>query len=429
VSRKAIQWLYKEIPILVDKGILSSETADKLRQYYSDRKGPRVALIIFSLLGSLLIGSGIILLLAHNWQELSRSARTILSLLPLILAQLLVGWTILKRNESDSWKEGTATFLFLMIGASAALIEQTYHISFYDSHFLLFWMLLGLPLVYFMRATVPAMLYIIGITFWSGSAKFGDGNAILFWPLAALIIPHFLQIAKKDSYFIRFNFFSLIISICLCVAIGITLLDILPTYWMIIYGSFFAILYLIGVLWVGKFKTNLLEPFKIVGLLGAFTLSYILTYRYIWKTIYWKFPQFAEAKGEYIFAVILFLIALVLFVEFIRRDKTAVISFAFLPLVTLAGHALYSFNPNTIFPVILFNLYLSALGINTIAEGVKKEHIGTINLGIVILILLVVARFFDSDMSFITRGIAFIIIGIGFLLTNLLLMNRWKNKT
>lgn len=428
MSRKAIQWLYKELPTLVSKGILSSETADKLRQYYSERKGPRVTLIIFSLLGSLLIGSGIILLLAHNWQELSRSTRTILSLLPLILAQLLVGWTILNRQESDSWKEGTATFLFLMIGASAALIEQTYNISFYDSSFLLLWMLLGLPLVYLMQATIPAMLYIIGITSWAGSAKFEMGNAMLFWLLAALIVPHFLLVAKKDSYAIRFNFFSLIISLCLCVAVGITLSDILTTYWMIIYGSFFATLYLVGILWLGEFKTNRLEPFKVVGLLGAFVLSYILTYRYLWKSIYWKFPQFAQAKPEYLFAAALFLTALVLIVEFARRDKTAVLSFALLPLVTLVGHSLYSFNPNTIFPVILFNLYLLALGINTIATGVKNEHLGTINVGIVILILLIIARFFDSEMSFITRGVAFIIIGIGFLSTNLVLMNRWKNK-
>ena len=35
------------------------------------------------------------------------------------------------------------------------------------------------------------------------------------------------------------------------------------------------------------------------------------------------------------------------------------------------------------------------------------------------------ARFFDSDLSFVTRAIGFIVIGLGFLLTNFLL---FKNR-
>ncbi|HIE44273.1 MAG TPA: DUF2157 domain-containing protein [Candidatus Omnitrophica bacterium] len=51
-----------------------------------------------------------------------------------------------------------------MIGASTALVAQTYHISSDDFNFLLYWVLLEFPLVYLMRASVPAIIYIIGIT-------------------------------------------------------------------------------------------------------------------------------------------------------------------------------------------------------------------------------------------------------------------------
>ena len=33
-------------------------------------------------------------------------------------------------------------------------------------------------------------------------------------------------------------------------------------------------------------------------------------------------------------------------------------------------------------------------------------------------------RFFDSDLSFVTRGIGFIIVGLGFLVANVLLFKR-----
>ena len=90
---------------MVSKGVLSTEAAEKLHHYYGDvgkRREQRTALTIFSILGSLFIGLGIMLLLAHNWYELSRSMRTILSIVSLILAQLLAGWTILNREKSDA---------------------------------------------------------------------------------------------------------------------------------------------------------------------------------------------------------------------------------------------------------------------------------------------------------------------------------------
>jgi len=37
---------------------------------------------------------------------------------------------------------------------------------------------------------------------------------------------------------------------------------------------------------------------------------------------------------------------------------------------------------------------------------------------------LAICRFFDSDLSFVTRGIGFIIVGLGFLVANVLLFKR-----
>jgi hypothetical protein len=43
-----------------------------------------------------------------------------------------------------------------------------------------------------------------------------------------------------------------------------------------------------------------------------------------------------------------------------------------------------------------------------------------------VLSALIIVRFFDSQLDFIVRGIAFVTIGIGFLITNLLLIKRTK---
>ncbi|MEW6448983.1 MAG: DUF2157 domain-containing protein, partial [Bacillota bacterium] len=157
MDKKKIKWLYSELPLLIDKQIISEESAQRLRQYYGDVEegsGRRMAFIVFGILGAALIGAGIILILAHNWDALSRTFRTVLALAPLIIAQSLAGWVIWRRSESASWREGTATFLMFAVGASIALISQTYHISGGGDSFLLTWMLLSVPLVYLMRANV-----------------------------------------------------------------------------------------------------------------------------------------------------------------------------------------------------------------------------------------------------------------------------------
>ena len=46
------------------------------------------------------------------------------------------------------------------------------------------------------------------------------------------------------------------------------------------------------------------------------------------------------------------------------------------------------------------------------------------NLGMLVITVLAVARFFDSDLAFVIRGIAFIAIGLGFLATNIVLFKR-----
>ena len=70
------RWLCTEIPRWVRSGILSEEGAERLRALYGWPEGGRirnVALIICAILRSVLVGSGIILLFAHNWSECLRT--------------------------------------------------------------------------------------------------------------------------------------------------------------------------------------------------------------------------------------------------------------------------------------------------------------------------------------------------------------------
>jgi uncharacterized membrane protein len=206
MNKKAVLWLYQELPDLVNKGVLPQTTADKLREHYGEFKSADkkwFIIILCSVLGASLIGLGIILLFGHNWEQLSRPVRAFLSLLPLVAGQALAFWVLLRRPASHALKESTATFLSLMVGASIALISQTYNIPGDTADFILSWMLLIVPLVYFMEAAIPAAIYAAGISVWA--CHFWDSplQAVFFWPLLAVIVPHFIWSLRQDKYTLR----------------------------------------------------------------------------------------------------------------------------------------------------------------------------------------------------------------------------------
>ena len=68
--------------------------------------------------------------------------------------------------------------------------------------------------------------------------------------------------------------------------------------------------------------------------------------------------------------------------------------------------------------VFLINLLVFAIGILTIRAGSKQNHLGILNYGLLIIAALIVCRFFDTDLSFVIRGLLFISVGVGFFFAN-----------
>lgn len=93
-------------------------------------------------------------------------------------------------------------------------------------------------------------------------------------------------------------------------------------------------------------------------------------------------------------------------------------------ILSLFGWLLTHSNEKAI-AVVLFNLYLCALGIGTLVIGLKERKLSVVNTGMAVLSSVIWCRFFDADLGFLQRGVAFIAIGIGFLATNLLMLH-WK---
>lgn len=434
MNKRAIKWLYQELPELVANGVLNKETADKICQYYGEVKSAAktsVTLIICGTLGALLIGLGIILLLAHNWEEFSRFTRTILSFAPLVIAQVLALWVLWKRSESGAFKEGAATFLSLMVGASIALISQTYNIPYSAGAFTLTWMLLIAPLIYLMQASLPAAIYLGGITVWSGSYWDNPVNAVLFWPLAAIVMPHFIWSLRQEIYTIRSTILSLVLMICVSFAAGFSLGKSWPGSWIIIFSSLYAIFYLVGC-WKfnnRRFTANWQRPLRIIGSIGLFVLAFQLTFRFVWEYLVRDFYTTnrnifsVSVLPDHIITLFIIAIAIVLLYDNIKRKNFTASLFGTLPALAIAAFFFREQKP-PVLPLVIFNGYLFVLSVSRIMLGIRNNSLAAVNTGMLMLAILIMARFFDSDINFIIKGLVFIIIGIGFLAVNVSLVRH-----
>src|SRR5205807_9007611 len=72
----------------------------------------------------------------------------------------------------------------------------------------------------------------------------------------------------------------------------------------------------------------------------------------------------------------------------------------------------------------LMNCYALWLGIDILVRGIRSNSLARANFGLVLIAALAISRFFDSELSFVTRGLGFIVVGAGFLVANILLFKK-----
>ncbi len=79
----------KELPDLIQAKVITEETAQRIKDYYDHQPSQSAnrLFIVFGILGSLLVGMGIVLIIAHNWDTLPKIAKLAVGFFPLFIGQ------------------------------------------------------------------------------------------------------------------------------------------------------------------------------------------------------------------------------------------------------------------------------------------------------------------------------------------------------
>ena len=171
------------------------------------------------------------------------------------------------------------------------------------------------------------------------------------------------------------------------------------------------------------------HPFVAAGWIGIVSLAVFLSFQDTWRTRQWQnavylvprhYPDILATGIQIAWVLAAFLFgAYVLWKD--RRINLAPAAFA--PVAVIAW-AIAKRTGNPIVPALLLNGFVLGLGVFTLLRGIRAGRIFEANLGMLVVAILAIARFFDNDFEFVLKGIAFIAIGLGFLVTNLVVFKR-----
>ncbi|MFN5984302.1 MAG: DUF2157 domain-containing protein [Fluviicola sp.] len=294
------------------------------QQTFTQQPSNNNALIItVGIIGVILIGFGIIYLFAHNWDQLSRSTKTLLSFIPVVISIAANVFTLTKRKDSVVWQESTAVSTFLAVGSMLALILQIYQLPGIENYFFFYWCLLCIPIVYILNSHVSVLcaMALMSLNLLSNPI---DQSSLIRIPwfgsllLFMVLLPYFKRLftlREPDSFYITQQI-TVPAFVCLSVLASMSSSDV--SVWIIT----FLLMVNFHLFGTSVFLRRTDRTPKIMSILSYSGMSLALSYLLFNK--HWRFNTFFDV-GEHnyhlYFIPILFLLALFQLFNYFKKEK------------------------------------------------------------------------------------------------------------
>jgi uncharacterized membrane protein len=416
--------LPKDLAELTAAGVIDDATAQRIHAYRTAQAADQPSRLpfIFSILGALLVGLGIVLIVAHNWDDLPRIAKVAAAYIPVLAGLGLCLRALLLPEDSHTAREVGAVILIFAVGACLAMVSQTYHIDGSLSEFLFTWWWLVLPVVYIMRSSAGSLLL------WMGAATYGfqvssAPDDYWIWLFAALLLPYYWWLRQQQQGTLQLLFHDWIMPVA-----GIAAFMCLPEYGGrlyngVLYIGFFSLFFLVGNVYFDHKRTG----WHLIGWVALVGLLVINSFRRFWT----QNNGFWTDWGDFPSALALSLpgamwLLCVASLVWLWRQGHPLRLHPILYLAALSPGYLLLGQMNDIAGIVMANMLLLGLSLYYIWQGNKQLHLGLLNTGLLIISVQIIARFFDTDMSFTVRGMLFLLLGLCFFAGNRYLIRRQK---
>lgn len=418
---------------LVKDHIIDEDVASRIQTYYTNRSTSTSAAHLIrtvSIIGVTLIGLGMMLIIAYNWDSMAKPLRLLIALLPLGIAQVMGFYSIWKSKDS-TWKESSSLSILFGVGIAMALITQIYQMDGSLQDFLKWWIILSIPLIYFFESGATSLAVWIGIGWFILSGSWNKEAYRLIYPLAFIIaasIPYYFK-----GFYTRTTVFSVhpwswhhwvvpIVSIIflfscnpfMCVRLS-------PVYFSIL-----ALLFLVAGRHSIFLDRTLLNGYHLIAFVGTWVIAFIVSFGFYWSPSENESLIHCLAEAHWLLPMVASVVLAVLLFYFYKHPfengmlKSLYYLILSLIAVLVIGNALGTFSQWVI------NLIVLGASAWMIYHGIQTEKLLILNLGLFALAIWILCRFFETDISFAWRGVIFIALGILCFSLNYILLQRKK---
>ena len=192
------------------------------------------------------------------------------------------------------------------------------------------------------------------------------------------------------------------------------------------YMSLFGLFLWIGSL--GPFRQLSLKNngYRFLGIAGTMICLFIISFSEYWEDLSDHGPSGLRGlTGSRDFAIFALLLISGISLAGAQLYRNTEFRFEILKWVFLICVPLYFMGLGWVaLPQILVNALILLIGILSIRKGTQEDHLGILNFGLITLSVLIMCRFFDSEFSFLLKGVIFILLGLGFFFVNYLMLQK-----
>jgi uncharacterized membrane protein len=427
------RWLAEQLPAWERAGVVTAEGARTLRERYATEPQGGLAEMVVGAVGALLIGTGLVAVLAYNWDDFPRWVRMALALGPLAASQAVSWWVLQKDEAAKPWqREGAALGQTLAVGAAMALVSQIYNLPGEWTDLVFWWCVVSVPLAWVMQSNAVAIAYLVGIAVWTVAQAGARGASfsaaevadlrVWFPLLLAGILPLWpgpdlrARPSPGGRLVLAGSAFVGLLAVAAFVALGPRAPDA-GFFWLAMLSS--AAILLFPLDRGGIAEPLAAKPQVVLGGLALVVMALVATYedpaRELVKGVGFALP----AGWCWLLLAVVAAFAAIAF----RQGRFAVLSVAGLAVVPLLARPLSPADMGGWPVAIAYSLVLLATAVALIVlEFLGRQ--GAARIGAALITILVILRMADADVSLLTKGIAFIAIGCGFLGFNVLVSRR-----
>jgi len=174
-----IRGLLKELEAWIAEGLVTRDQADRIRARYERQpEGPGWGMLVFSGLGAVIIGLGVILMIAYNWEAIPRLVKLFLLFAAVAGAHGAGLHLFFRKPRLRALGEALTVLGTMLFGAGIWLVAQIYHL---DEHFpngIILWGLGALSLAWILPSVAQGVLAAVLLSIWCGTETFGFDSSM-----------------------------------------------------------------------------------------------------------------------------------------------------------------------------------------------------------------------------------------------------------